>query len=103
MYMSYNYTTKFYTNPINKELLPYYQIIYKKKKIGILPAEINFEYKNQLYSTASLLTLLFLCHKNNKFPTNQLNLSVQDWYKNKNKPSKMMFIKITKQLQLLSK
>lgn len=92
--MKFNYKTKLVI--INKKLIPFYEY---NNNIGYIPAEIQFTFKNKLYTTSKIMTLIAeLYYKNKNLSQIVSKFTINNWYNNEGeKFNKDLFIKFYSQ------
>jgi len=90
--MIFNYKTKLiWFN--QRILIPFYKY---NNNIGFIPADINFIYKNKVYSTINVMNFLIILYNNKKLKKTQFTNSY--WYNKDGKFNKRLFIKFSDEL-----
>jgi hypothetical protein len=84
--MKFDYQTKLVK--MNNQLIGFYKY---NNNIGFIPADIHFTFRNKIYNTSDMMTLLVLLYKNNKLLQLSKKFTIDNWY-TKNIFNKKLFI-----------
>lgn len=73
--MKFDYQTKLVK--LNNKIISFYKY---NNNIGFIPADINFTYRNKLYTTIYIMNILVLLYNKNKLSKISKKFIVNDWY-----------------------